>query len=77
MTVRELKAFEGKFALLTCGDGEVIRAKIVFVDAEYRDVIVDVTNTSNPHKWPEGHPTSDCAYTLSLTEIKSVEELSL
>jgi hypothetical protein len=75
MTLSELKLFEDRRCQLTCIDGEVIRAKIAFVDTEYEDVIVDIESTTRPDKWPHGHPTSECAYTLPLSEIQSVEDI--
>ena len=76
MTFAEMKRFEDKLALLKCADGEVIKAKVLFVDEEYADVILDVASTSKMEKWQKGHPNSDAAYVIPLAEIEFVQEIS-
>ena len=49
-------------------DGEVATAKVVFVDAEYEDIIVDIITTSHPlmYKGP-----SNAAYTIPMVDVES------
>jgi hypothetical protein len=49
-------------------DGEVLRARISFVDLEYEDIIVDVLETNQP----EHYKDPNAAYTLAASDIISV-----
>ena len=66
-------AFEDKTVSVKCTDGELISGKISLVDEEYQDLIIDVTYTSRPDKWPPGHPNPACVYNITLQEIDSIE----
>ena len=44
--IAHLKEFEDCTVILPLTDGEVLKAKIAFVDLEYEDIIVDVLETS-------------------------------
>jgi hypothetical protein len=44
--IAHLKEFEDCTVILRLTDGEVLKAKIAFVDLEYEDIIVDVLETS-------------------------------
>jgi len=48
MKVAELKPYEDKTVVLHLSDGEIATAKIVYVDAEYEDIIVDMVRTNRP-----------------------------
>ena len=54
-------------------DGEVATIKIVFVDAEYEDIIVDVLHTNRPQNYKG---PSNSAYTIVAVDIVSVDEVS-
>ena len=48
MTISDLKSFQDCIVVLQLKDGERLRAKVQFVDAEYEDIILDVLETSQP-----------------------------
>ena len=70
VTVAELKPYEDKTVLLHFRDGEVATVKVVFVDAEYEDIIVDIVTTNRPHIYKN---LSSAAYTISAVEIERAE----
>lgn len=69
MTRDELKQFEDKVVVLHLSDGERLKAKLIFVDLEYEDVIVDPLETNQPHhyKYPKA------VYTVQNAMIQSVD----
>jgi hypothetical protein len=73
MTITELTHYEDKVAILHLRDGEIVTARIVLVDAEYEDIIVDIINTNRPgqYKGPD-----NSAYTISASDIASAGEIS-
>jgi hypothetical protein len=50
-------------------DGERLKAKITFVDLEYKDIIVDVWETNQP----EHYKDPNACYTVRASDIASVE----
>ena len=69
MTIAELRPYQDKTVVLNLHDGETVSVKILFVDAEYEDIIVDIIHTSRPehYKWP------NCAYTIQAADIVSID----
>jgi hypothetical protein len=61
---------------LTFSDGEVAKVKVLLVDNECSDVVVDLMTTNRPDKWAASAVDSDCAYTIALLEIAAVREVS-
>ena len=50
MTIAEPKPHEDKLVILNLRDGESITAKILFVNSEYDDIIVDIIDTNRPQR---------------------------
>jgi hypothetical protein len=69
MTRDELKQFEDQIVVLHLSDGERLKAKLMFVDLEYEDVIVAVLETNQPqhYKYPK------TVYTVQNATIQSVD----
>jgi small nuclear ribonucleoprotein (snRNP)-like protein len=65
VTAAELKPLQDRTVYLELCDGEKINAKIVYVDEEYDDVIVDILDTNRPTRYE----AKDTAYTIALSEI--------
>jgi hypothetical protein len=70
MNISELKQYEDKIAVLTLSDGEITKAKILFVDSEYEDIVVDVISTNRP----ETYRRSDSSYIVRVVDLLFVEE---
>jgi hypothetical protein len=51
MNISELKPFQDCEIVLRLKDGEVLRAKVKFVDLEYEDIIVDIVQTNQPQHY--------------------------
>ena len=68
MTVAELKPLEDKTVALRLRDGEVATANVIFVDAEYEDIIVDIVTTNHPLTY---RGPSNAAYTIPAAEVES------
>ena len=68
MTIDELKPFQDCEVILDLNDGEVLRAKVLFVDFEYEDIIVDVLETNQP----EHYKDPSASYTVDASSIVSV-----
>ena len=51
MKISDLKVFEGTEVTLHLGDGQVMRARVAHVDAEYEDIVVDVLRTNRPQRY--------------------------
>jgi len=71
MTTGELRPFENKIVTLTLTDGEVMKARLYFVDEEYQDVIVDVLETTTPERY-QARETS--AFCVCVADIVSAAE---
>ena len=72
VTVNELQTFQDCKVILRLTDGEMMTARILFVDLEYEDIVVDVLSTNNQqqYKGPEG-----AVYAVKATDIVSVEKV--
>jgi hypothetical protein len=53
---------------LDLNDGEVLRARVLFVDFEYEDIVVDVLETNQPEHYKDPSAT----YTVDASSIVSV-----
>lgn len=62
MKAAKLKPYEDKTITLHLLDGEIATAKIVFVDSEYEDVIVNIVQTNRPDAYQS--PTWSTTTTL-------------
>ena len=69
MTISELKPFEDREVVLDLKDGETLRAKVLFVDFEYEDIIVDVLETNQP----EHYKDPNACYTVAASDILSIK----
>ena len=49
--VERLRHSEKKIVTVSCSDGELLRAKIIHVDDDHRDVIFDLISTSHPETY--------------------------
>jgi hypothetical protein len=70
MQFSDVKPFEDREATIQMIDGEQLRAKIVFVDSEYDDVIVDVLETNRPAQYRTVN--QKCSYALPLSELVAI-----
>ncbi len=70
MTIEELRPYQDETVILHLRDGEIATVKIVFVDAEYEEIIVDVVQSNREYKGPKGS-----AYTIAASEVVSVNSL--
>jgi hypothetical protein len=71
MTIEELRPNQDATVVLHLRDGEIATVRIVYVDAEYGDIMVDVIQSNREYKRPEGS-----AYTITASEVVSVNSLS-
>lgn len=69
MTIGELQQFQDRTVLLHLLDGEILKAKIIFVDMEYEDLVVDVVETNQP----EHYKDPDACYTVRAADISCIE----
>jgi hypothetical protein len=51
--IERLRQNEGR-VVKTCSDGEMLEAKIIHVDDEYRDTIYDLVSSTTPEKYKQG-----------------------
>jgi hypothetical protein len=74
VTISELQEFQDCTAILRLTDGEVLKARIDFVDLEYEDIIVKVleTNMAEQYKGPK-----NANYTVKAADILSVEKSAI
>jgi small nuclear ribonucleoprotein (snRNP)-like protein len=72
MTIDELRPYQGKTVTVRLHDGEVTTVKIVFVDAEYEDIIADIIQTNRPVNYKEA---PDSAYTIRAADIATISEI--
>ena len=72
ITISELRPYEDKTVRLRLLDGEVSTVKVNFIDPEYEDLIVDVIDTNRPNTYKD----LNSAYTIAISEIAAVEEVS-
>ena len=69
MTLNDLKQVLDKTVVLRMTDGECATVKVLFVDEEYADLIVDVLETSSPDRYRD----RSAAYTVAASDIASAE----
>jgi hypothetical protein len=67
MKLVDLKQFLDKSAVLAMTDGETAKARVVFVDDEYDDIIVDILETSRPDRYRD----PSASYTFAVADIVS------
>jgi hypothetical protein len=68
MNISDLKPFRNCEVALHLKDGEVLRAKVLFVDSEYQDIIVNVLETNQPEHYKD--PNASC--TIAASDIVGV-----
>jgi hypothetical protein len=68
--VERLRQCEKKIVTINCSNGELLRAKILHVDDEYRDVIFDLLSSSKP----ETYKHDGAAYALAWDDILNFQE---
>ena len=56
--IEQLRESEGRVVKLTCSDGELLEAKILHVDDEYRDIVYDLVSSTAPDKYKQGPASS-------------------
>jgi len=66
--VERLRQNEGKVVKITCSDGELLEAKILHVDDEYRDAVYGLVSSTTPEKYKEGTAS---AYVIKWDDIVS------
>ena len=72
MTIDDLREFQDCDVVLRLTNDEVLKAKIEFVDFEYKDIVVEVLETNRPEQY-KGPKNS--AYTVKAADILSVERV--
>lgn len=70
MTIAEVRPFQDRTVVLALTGGEITTCKIVLVDAEYEDIIVDIIHTNRPYNYR----SEDSAYAIAVSDVASVEE---
>ena len=73
MTTAELHPYQDKTVVVRLSDGEVATVKIILVDSEHEDIVVDIIHTDRPEQY-KGLPNS--AYTIRSADIVSLSEIS-
>jgi hypothetical protein len=73
MTIDELRPYQDMTVILRLHDGEIAKARILFVDMEYEDIIVDVINSNRSQEYKGS--ASD-AYAIRVGDLASVEAIS-
>jgi hypothetical protein len=66
--ISELKPFQDGEVTLHLNDGEVLLARMIFVDLEYVDIVVDVNQTSKP----EHYKDPSACYTVAASDVVSL-----
>ena len=54
----ERRRSEGQIVKITCSGGELLEAKILHVDDEYRDAVYELVSSSTPQKYPRNTATA-------------------
>jgi hypothetical protein len=67
--IDRLRRSEQKFVTFNCSNGELLRAKILHVDDDHRDVIFDLVSTNKPETYK--HPG---AYIIHWDDIVDFRE---
>jgi len=68
MEIFELRPFQDHQVVLRLKDGETLKARVVLVDMEYEDIIVDVVETTQP----EHYKLPNASYTIPASDILTV-----
>jgi hypothetical protein len=68
-----LRGYEKKNIRIACSDHEVMKAKVLHVDDEYRDVACDLVSTSTPEKYKRG---SGICISIKWDDITDIREIS-
>jgi len=69
MTLSDLKQFLDKTVRLRMANGETAKVRVLVIDEEYDDLIVDVLETSTPERYRD----RSAAYTFAASDIESAE----
>ena len=56
--IEQLRESEGRVVRIACSDGELLEAKILHVDDEYRDIVYDLVSSTAPDKYKKGQASS-------------------
>jgi predicted membrane GTPase involved in stress response len=72
MTLAEIRPYQDRTVILHLADGEITTATIVFVDAEYEDITVDVISTNRQ----DNYRHAGAAYAIAFVDLVSVQEIS-
>jgi hypothetical protein len=72
MTLAEIRPYQDRTVILNLEGGEITTATIIFVDAEYEDIVVDVISTNRP----DNYRNAGAAYAIPLVDLVSVQEVS-
>lgn len=64
--IERLREKEGSVVKITCADGELLEAKIVHIDDEYRDAVYDLVSSTTPEKYKQG---TAAAYVIRWADI--------
>lgn len=75
LTFEDLRPFQGKVVRLTSTEAEVMLARVLLVDKEHQNVIVEVFSTDQPkryERWGRGH--SEAGWAIPFEFIASVSE---
>jgi hypothetical protein len=71
MTFLEVRPYQDKIVILDLSDGEITKAKILFADAEYGDIVVDIITTNRPERYRRD---TKSAFAIRVTDLISIEE---
>lgn len=74
MKISELQECQDCRVVLRLHDGEMLIARVDFVDLEYDDVVVDVLETSNPRQYKG---PKNAVYTIKAIDIMLIEKLQV
>jgi len=69
MTINELRQFVDKTITLHLTNGEIAKVKVLLIDEEYKDLIVDVLETSSLERYRD----PSAAYTFAASDIASAD----
>jgi len=72
VTIAQLQEFQDCTAIFRLTNGEVLKARIDFVDLEYEDIIVKVLETNMPEQYKG---PKNAVYTVKATDVTSVERI--
>jgi hypothetical protein len=73
MTIDEVRPYQDKSVILCLHDGEIARARILFVDLEYEDIIVDIIDSNRIQEYKGW---SNDTYAIRADDLASIQEIS-